>query len=360
VNFANGVPEPEKQAEIMMQWERKLSGAKNSGKFLMSFNEGKDAMPEVEAFPLSDADKQYQFLSEESTRQIMRAHRVTSPLLFGIREGGGLGSNKDEMTVALSIFTQHVIEPLQRIITDAVTVFTKVPTAIIPNIPVLDNPAQQAAPAQLSSHDPEKKKSDAPVLTDAEADAWLDRLASRGEYCDMDVWELESETEAGDMDAEIAVAERLGKSVSVQFSAEEKSKWGDRGLYKLRYRYSTNVDENTRPFCRRMVDLSVAGVMYRREDIDAMSDAGVNGQFAPTGESTYDIFKWKGGCFCHHKWVRLIFVRKRGADGKILPPSKTDDLENDKRVGSNPYVPKKGDEGVAPINTPSRGSLKYA
>ena len=34
-------------------------------------------------------------------------------------------------------------------------------------------------------------------------------------------------------------------------------------------------------------------------------------------------------------------------------------MNNDKLVGNVPYVPQKGAEGVAPINTPSRGSLKY-
>ena len=87
-----------------------------------------------------------------------------------------------------------------------------------------------------------------------------------------------------------------------------------------------------------------------------MSRDGVNSQFAPEGSSTYDIFEWKGGAFCHHKWVRLVYFRKR-EKGKFLP---NDGLKNDKRVGNVPYVPQKGVEGVAPIDTPTRGSLKYA
>jgi hypothetical protein len=46
----------------------------------------------------------------------MIAHRVTSPLLFGMRDGSGLGSNKDDMETALKIFNEQVIEPSQRII----------------------------------------------------------------------------------------------------------------------------------------------------------------------------------------------------------------------------------------------------
>ena len=97
---------------------RSLSGANNAGKFLMTFNEDPTRAPQIEAFPLSDADKQYEFLSEETAKQIMIGHRITSPLLFGIRDNSGFGSNKDEMVVALDIFNHQVIQPYQRIITD--------------------------------------------------------------------------------------------------------------------------------------------------------------------------------------------------------------------------------------------------
>jgi len=356
INMNNGIPDPEKQLETIRQFENKLSGAQNAGKFIMTFNETKDQSPEITPFPLTDADKQYEFLSEESTRQIMRGHRVTTPLAFGIRDGGGFGSNKDEMIVGMALFQQYVIEPYQRMIVESVMKIEGSAVEIIPNVPEFEE--KTAAPVEPAKLTAEKKKIDGPTLSDQQGDELLARFAEVGETCDLNEWDVVEESFAGESEIENEVLRSLEES-KFQLSAEQKSKFGDSGLYKLRYRYSTNIDADSRKFCQRMVDLSVAGVMYRKEDIDAMSDAGVNGTFAPEGQSTYDIFKWKGGCFCHHKWVRLIFVRKRSADGKILPASKTEDLENDKRVGSNPYVPKKGDEGVAPINTPSRGSLKY-
>ena len=102
--------------------------------------------------------------------------------------------------------------------------------------------------------------------------------------------------------------------------------------------------------------MSQLGAIFRYEDIQKMSKVGVNKSFAPEGQSSYDLFIWKGGCFCHHVWKRQIYIRKRDSKGRILP---NDGLNNEKRVGNNPYVPQKGEEGVAPINTPTRGSLKY-
>lgn len=119
-SFNNGIPTLEEQRMIKNQLQQAIQGAENAGKVLTFFNEDRDRGVEFTAFPISDADKQYEFLSEESTKQILIAHRVTSPLLFGIRDGGGLGSNTDEMKQAMWIFTKQVIEPFQRMITDSI------------------------------------------------------------------------------------------------------------------------------------------------------------------------------------------------------------------------------------------------
>jgi hypothetical protein len=125
-------------------WERELTGAKNAGKFIMTFNERDTPKPDITTFPLSDADKQYQFLSTESTSLIMVAHRVTTPLLFGIRDvATGFGSNKDEMAVGLEIFTNQVIEPAQRKLSKAfedVLSFEMpgIKITVVPNTPLSD------------------------------------------------------------------------------------------------------------------------------------------------------------------------------------------------------------------------------
>jgi len=102
--------------------------------------------------------------------------------------------------------------------------------------------------------------------------------------------------------------------------------------------------------------MSKNGKVFRYEDIQNMSDNGVNGQFAPSGSSSYDIFTFKGGCFCRHAFKRLIFMRKRDEKGRIMP---NNGLENEKRVGNVPYVPQKGIEGQTPYSMPNHASLKY-
>ena len=61
----------------------------------------------------------YEFLATECTTKILAGHRITSPLLFGIRgEGNGFGNNADELRDSFSLFQNTVINPFQRTLLD--------------------------------------------------------------------------------------------------------------------------------------------------------------------------------------------------------------------------------------------------
>jgi len=354
INFLNGIPQKEEREAIRREWEERLSGASNAGKFLMTFNEDPTRVPDIKDFPLSDADKQYQFLSEETAKQIMVGHRVVSPLIHGIRESNGFGSNKDEMLVGLEIFNNQVIKPYQRIITNTFAPILGSDLKIEMNN-VFDDVTVVVEPTTQSIELKKKVLTADNDFSDEQGRVWINTLKEKAEIVDLNEWELLSEEDVTEPENEANFRQEY-MSVRSYANADEKSTWGDTGLYKLRYAYSQNLSENSREFCQEMVGLSKAGLSFRYEDIQEMGDAGVNGEFAPEGQSSYDLFIWKGGCFCHHVWKRQIYIRKRDSKGRILP---NDGLNNEKRVGNNPYVPQKGEEGVAPINTPTRGSLKY-
>lgn len=361
INFLNGIPQKEEREAIRREWEERLSGASNAGKFLMTFNEDPTRVPDIKDFPLSDADKQYQFLSEETAKQIMVGHRVVSPLIHGIRESNGFGSNKDEMLVGLEIFNNQVIKPYQRIITNTFSPILGSDLKIEMNN-VFDDVTVVVEPTVQTAELKKKVVADAENdFSDEEGREWIDVLKEKAEYIDLDEWQLVSEEDVTDPKNELQYtseffAKRNKMPSMSDAKGDKESKWGDVGLYKLRYAYSQNISENSREFCREMVQMSQLGAIFRYEDIEAMSRAGVNKSFAPAGQNFYSLFEYVGGCFCHHFWKRLIYIRKRDSKGRILP---NDGLNNEKRVGNNPYVPQKGIEGTAPINRPDRGSLKY-
>ena len=142
-------------------------------------------------------------------------------------------------------------------------------------------------------------------------------------------------------------------------------------LFAVRYSYMENaktppVDPNykSRDFCVEMMSLSNSGAMYRYEDIERMSEDGVNGQFAPTGENEYSILKWKGGCFCRHAFQRNVYIYAPDDEIFEFSDDKNVEIQGDfdsvmRSVGNNPYVVNEGYETVAPIDMPGRGSLKY-
>ena len=138
-SFNNGIPSLEEQRMIKNQLQNTIQGAENAGKVITFFNEDRDRGVDFTPFPVSDMDKQFETLVGQAVEAILVGHRVTSPLLMGVRtDGNGLGSNTDEMKTAMHIFTKQVIEPFQRMITNSVeylfsTVAINANVSIVPN-----------------------------------------------------------------------------------------------------------------------------------------------------------------------------------------------------------------------------------
>jgi len=88
-------------------------------------------------------------------------------------------------------------------------------------------------------------------------------------------------------------------------------------LFMTRYVYRGVLSDNTREFCRKMLD---ADKLYRKEDIIAMGDRAVNKGWGPKGASTYDIWLYKGGGHCNHFWQKAVFMSAKG--GNINPRGK--------------------------------------
>ena len=97
----------------------KFSGTSNAGRFILSFNDGKENEASSEPVQLSDAHQQYQFLSEESQSKVMISHRIISPMLLGIKDSTGLGNNADELKTASILMDNTVIKPFQDLLLGA-------------------------------------------------------------------------------------------------------------------------------------------------------------------------------------------------------------------------------------------------
>tara|TARA_R110001592_G_scaffold204577_1_gene454641 strand:+ start:16755 stop:18029 length:1275 start_codon:yes stop_codon:yes gene_type:complete len=121
INFNNGVPSSEERDAISRDVKNKLTGSRGQ-KVIVAFNESAENQATVEDISLNDAPAHYEYLANEAMHKILVGHRVTSPMLLGIKDGGnGLASNSDEIMVASQLFNSTVIRNFQDEIIDSLS-----------------------------------------------------------------------------------------------------------------------------------------------------------------------------------------------------------------------------------------------
>jgi len=361
INFNNGVPTEEERELIERRIIQKFSGSSNSGKFILAFNDNKEMAASIEPVQLSDASEQYQFLADESMRKLMVAHRVTSPMLMGIKDNTGLGNNADELKTASLLFHNTVVRPIQELILDAIDDILAVNGA---SLNVFFKTLQ---PLELQGDITEETKEELskvelgddsrPFLDDELAHEMLDALADLGEEEPTDEWELIDAEDVGDDEPEDFDVEGYLNGL-VSLSATQDSNQ-DTKLYKVRYKYSKGTSKtpvgDSRDFCKTMLSKKM---LYRKEDIGQMSARGVNKKFGHKGKN-YSLFKYKGGVNCYHRWERRIYKKRLKKDGtewggNALQGTKFVNVNQAVRAGFK--LPKNPKEvATAPIDMPRQG-----
>lgn len=121
INFNNGqVDDVKKRNKIVQSVKNTLTGTKGQ-KVLVSFNNSKENALEINDLSLNDAPSHYEYLADECFRKLVVGHRVTSPMLLGVRDGNsGLGNNADEIKNATLLFDNYVIKHYQSEISEVV------------------------------------------------------------------------------------------------------------------------------------------------------------------------------------------------------------------------------------------------
>ena len=80
-----------------------------------------------------------------------------------------------------------------------------------------------------------------------------------------------------------------------------------------------------RRFCKAMVNLSRAGKIFSRQDIAKMNN--INSQFAKRGQSSYSVFKYKGGKNCKHYWEQLKVFKGENVSKIIIVEKPTTSIQ---------------------------------
>ena len=359
VNFNNGVPDQEKQIQVKNDVMRKLTGARGE-KVVIAFNNNAESKTTVDDIPLNDAPQHYEYLSNECSNKLIVAHRVTSPLLLGIRtENNGLGSNADEIKTAALLFDNITIKPYQELICDALDDILAVngislklyfktlqPLAFIET----DNAITDEAREEETGVKDELTLSKEESFDDNEM---FDLLNEFGEEEDLENWELVDEREV-DYDQEETLDKMIGLASTGTARPNAKSEQdgeADNMRFKVRYQYAPlKTQANSRDFCKKMVS---SKKIYRKEDITQMSTKAVNAGWGLNGAATYDIWFWKGGGACHHFWMRKTYMAKDVQPDATNPNAEVS-VNKAKKEG---FKPETNDPKVAkrPKDMPNQG-----
>lgn len=123
INFNNGMPAPEERQTIEDLLQSKFTGTKNAGRFMVSFNDSVETKPTIDTINVENLNEKYEYAAKYAQDRILVAHRITSPLLFGIRtDNNGFSSQSEEMMTAFSILQSMTISPFQNLILNALDV----------------------------------------------------------------------------------------------------------------------------------------------------------------------------------------------------------------------------------------------
>ena len=346
IQFNNGTPNAEERQMLENRIAQKWSGTSNAGKFILAFNDNPESAATIEPIQLSEAHQQYQFLSDESSKKIMVAHRVVSPMLLGIKDNSGLGNNADELKTATILMDNVVIRPFQTLLLDA---FDSILSYNNISLNLYFKTLQPLEFTDLENvEDEETREEETGVKLskdDFDDDEMLDAL--EGETID-DEWELVDEREYSEENESVeAWAKKMikpKKDMLTKLADFIKSKpsaksFLDKSFYKVRYTYKEKYSsDNSRKFCKTMMARTSKGVVYRKEDIDQASFQGVNKSFGHKGKN-YSLFKYKGGVNCGHYFNEQLYRLKKNTDGTFRPDKALSSSEEVKSIPKS-YIPK--------------------
>lgn len=373
ISFANGIPSQEERFQIEQSLTEKFTGAKNSGKFILTFSDDKTRTPEITPISVSDADKQYLALQELLVQNICSAHRVTSKTLLGIDSTNGFSSNTDELVNAANFYQNTVVRGFQlNILNTLQTIFSvnnmDLPVEFVQLKPITVQFDSETIREVMTQDEIREDIGLAPLSNDEEVVDDRDNFSKteKAEKTELESfieefgedmpeeWELVEEEKADGEHTDFDFEEVLndvanekielastGRAIPSRKSEQDGVSKKTYDYFRVRYVYTKDnflsQEGETREFCRIMMG---AKKVYRKEDIINMSKKVVNPGWGPRGANTYSIWLdkccntlknnklelYKGGGNCHHYWLRQIYKTTIGE-------SKTTKIEDADLIG---------------------------
>ena len=353
VNFANGVPTQEERLALERSLANKFQGSSNAGKVILTFSDDKTRTPEIFPISVSNADKQYLALQELLVQNILTGHRVTSPMLLGIKSDTGLGSNVDELNAAFEVYLNTVVKPFQTHIIKVLAKIFKINNmdmsiSFVQAKPIttsftIDDMRAVMTQAEIREElglpaleeDEIVDEDEFTKMTNhTELSKWIEEVGEdipedwnlvEEEIVDGEHLDFDFEAELNNIAKEKLELAETPKDTPNKRSSQDGVNRSFNDFYKVRYVYATdnfltNKSGTSREFCELMV---AAKKLFRKEDLVLKKgNIGVDSNIVNPGfghdNKPYNIFLYKGGPQCRHFFLRKIFKTSlRNAKSKI-------------------------------------------
>jgi len=363
INFPSGYPETTEELNRLKENVKGRSqSVEDAGEIILTFSNGKDEAPEVLSLNGNNLDQRYLATEKSVQQNILVAHAITSPQLFGVRQEGSF--NSAESMDLFNIFKATYVNTKQKRIEWMLNLMLKL-GGYIGEIKLVDvepfpkpqpTPAPAPTPIVQSCHnnnfsDDEIKvfeqfgeSNDKFIVLHSEPIAWdtpSEQVFSRSQQlfdkvgeisatltgADKDVLKLLSDGESSEAIAKAlnTSIEDVAKRIATLRELEILTKGGEVNTlgksvienldipisrFEVRYTYRTrpNVPDpitQSRAFCVKLIELNRS---YSRQDIDNISV-----------RVDRDVWKYRGGWytnpdtqvttpFCRHEWIQQLVI----------------------------------------------------
>ena len=360
INLNNGIPTDDKEKRaIEKEIQENASGEENAGGTMILYSNGKENSAEVISLSGNDLKDRYLALSQDNRNNIILAHSVTTPILFGIKTEGSLG-NATELEIGYKIMKANYFKYKQRAILQALNHIAKYGNGLQGEITFNDveldflQPKVEETPAIFSEEKKEEsinvvelfemsgrerptnclmsKSLPAEFDADEEREKFLNDFKKES-FAQLSAVENQVLAMLGDGNDYNSIRKALninGFKLTRIFKRfqnleliDSKAKVTNKGLIEVArqdvtkieifYSYDKNpaVDGSvliptSRDFCRALVGFSASRV-WSREDINGISNRLGYNAFAYRGGWYHNPKTDRNTPYCRHIWKQEIF-----------------------------------------------------
>ena len=361
INFPSGYPETtEELNRIKADVKGRSQSVEDAGEIILTFSNGKDETPTVLSLNGNNLDQRYLATEKSVQQNILVAHAITSPQLFGVRLEGSFNSaeSMDLFNIFKATYVNSKQKRLEWMLNLMVELGGYVGKVKLHDVEPFPKPQPAPTPTPIVqschnnnfSHDEIKvfeqfgESQDKFIVIHSEPIAWDTSRAdvfARSEQlfdkvgeisavltgADKDVLKLLADGESSDAIAKAlnTSIEDVAKRIQVIRDLNLLTKGGEvnslgndvidnieipASRFQVRYSYRTrpNVPDpitQSRAFCVKLLELNRS---YSREDIDNISN-----------RVDRDVWKYRGGWytnpetgattpFCRHEWIQQLVI----------------------------------------------------